>query len=72
MQVRRDPEAIPAASIGDNQAETGRRTNITSGTGYGGRSELQRGDSEVSLEGFRFQRATRAVATDIMGQNSLF
>ena len=38
MQVRRDPEAIPAASIGDNQAETGRRTNITSGTGYGGRS----------------------------------
>jgi|AP82_1055514.scaffolds.fasta_scaffold23621_2 hypothetical protein len=40
MQVRRDPEAIPAASIGDNQAETGRRTNITSGTGYGGRSRI--------------------------------
>jgi len=25
MQVRRDPEAIPAASIGDNQVEAGRR-----------------------------------------------
>ena len=38
MQVRRDPEAIPAASIGANKAETGRRTNIASGTGIGGRS----------------------------------
>ena len=31
---------IPAASTGDNQAETGRRTNITSGTGIGGRSPV--------------------------------
>ena len=30
---------IPAASTGDNQAETGRRTNIASGTGIRGRSQ---------------------------------
>ncbi len=30
----------PAAGTGDSKAETGRRTNITSGTGYGGRSSF--------------------------------
>jgi len=51
MQVRRDPEAIPAASTGDNQAETGRRTNIASGTGIGGRSPVPT-DTPTLLELF--------------------
>jgi hypothetical protein len=40
--VQHDPTAqltrIPSAGTGDNQAETSLRTNITSGTGSGGRS----------------------------------
>ena len=35
---------IPAASTGDNQAETGRPTNIASGTGIGGRSVVRSGE----------------------------
>ena len=42
--VQHDPTAqltrIPAASTGDNQAQAGHRTNMTSGTGFGGRSWL--------------------------------
>ena len=38
---------IPAASAGDNQAETGHRTNITSGTGIGGRSDVL-GDDKLA------------------------
>ena len=42
--VQHDPTAqltrIPAASTGDNQAQAGHRTNMTSGTGIGGRSWL--------------------------------
>ena len=34
----REIRLVSAASTGDNKAETSRRTNIASGTGYGGRS----------------------------------
>ena len=34
----REIRLVSADSTGDNKAETSRRTNIRSGTGYGGRS----------------------------------
>jgi hypothetical protein len=36
----REIRLVSTASTGDNKAETSRRTNITSGTGYGGRSRI--------------------------------